>query len=313
MGPVGGVISSHSGGPVLPETVPPLLNVLTVDVEEYYHGVEFTAAMSRSQLRQLPSRVVPSTEGLLDLCDAHGARGTFFVLGTVAQRYPRLVRTIVERGHEIAAHGWDHTLVDALGPTKFREDVRRTKRMLEQAAGQPVWGYRAPNYSIRRDTPWAFSTLWEEGYAYDSSIHPIVHDRYGFPDAPRFPHVAVTVDGADFWEVPVGTARVAGTNLPIGGGFFRLFPLSLLRGALHSINRRDRRPAVLYVHPWEFDPGQPRPAGMSFMHRFRHYVGLTRSTAKLGRLLTEFAFTSIAMAFPQVRPARRLHARSAAS
>src|SRR5204862_173373 len=166
-----------------------------VVVEEYSHGVEFTTVMRRSELRQLPSRVVPSTEGLLDLCDAHGARGTFFVLGVVAQRYPRLVRTIVERGHEIASHGWDHTLVDALGPVRFREDVRRSKRTLEQASGQAVWGYRAPNYSIRRDTPWAFPTLWEEGYAYDSSIHPIAHDRYGFPDAPRFPHVAITVDG----------------------------------------------------------------------------------------------------------------------
>jgi len=298
---------------VLPETVPPLLNVLTVDVEEYYHGVEFTTVMRRSELRQLPSRVVPSTEGLLDLCDAHGARGTFFVLGVVAQRYPRLVRTIVERGHEIASHGWDHTLVDALGPARFREDVRRSKRTLEQASGQAVWGYRAPNYSIRLDTPWAFPTLWEEGYAYDSSIHPIAHDRYGFPDAPRFPHVAITVDGGDFWEVPVGTARAAGTNLPIGGGFFRLFPRSLLRGAVRSINRRDRRPAVLYVHPWEFDPDQPRPAGMTAMHRFRHYVGLRGSTVKLARLLAEFAFTSIAMAFPQVRPARRVHAPFAAS
>src|SRR5207249_775834 len=165
--------------------------------------------MRRSELRQLPSRVVPSTEGLLDLCDAHGARGTFFVLGVVAQRYPRLVRTIVERGHEIASHGWDHTLVDALGPVRFREDVRRSKR-------------------------------------------------------------------------------------------------TLLRGAVRSINRRDRRPAVLYVHPWEFDPDQPRPAGMTAMHRFRHYVGLRGSTVKLARLLAEFAFTSIAMAFPQVRPARRV-------
>ena len=297
---------------MLPETAPALLNVLTVDVEEYYHGVEFTKALSPSQLRRLPSRVVPSTERLLDLCDEHGARGTFFVLGVVAQRHPRLVRAIAERGHEIAAHGWDHTLVDALGPQRFREDVRRTKRVLEQAAGQPIWGYRAPNYSIRRDTPWAFPTLWEEGYTYDSSIHPIAHDRYGFPDAPRFPHVAVAVDGVDFWEVPVGTARLAGTNLPIGGGFFRLFPLRLLRGALRSINRRDRRAAVLYVHPWEFDPGQPRPAGMSGMHRFRHYVGLAGSTAKLAALLREFAFTSIAIALPQVRPAR-LHVPSASS
>src|SRR5436190_355673 len=230
--------------------------------------------MRRSELRQLPSRVVPSTEGLLDLCDAHGARGTFFVLGVVAQRYPRLVRTIVEQGHEIASHGWDHTLVDALGPARFREDVRRSKRTLEQASGQAVWGYRAPNYSIRRDTPWAFPTLWEEGYAYDSSIHPIAHDRYGFPDAPRFPHVAITVDGGDFWEVPVGTARAAGTNLPIGGGFFRLFPRSLLRGAVRSINRRDRRRRSPRAEPRVRAHGRARGGDDTGRHARAAPVGL---------------------------------------
>ncbi|MGH7392563.1 MAG: XrtA system polysaccharide deacetylase [Candidatus Rokuibacteriota bacterium] len=279
----------------------PAVNVLTVDVEEYYHGVEFMAALGRDGVGRLPSRVAAQTERLLDLLAARDARATFFTLGIVAHRLPRLVRAIAERGHEVASHGWDHTLVGTQRPEEFRRDVRMAKRELEQATGRVVWGYRAPNYSIHRRTPWAFPILAEEGYTYDSSVHPIAHDRYGFPDAPRFVHVAHEGDAGDFWEVPVGTARWAGVNLPIGGGFFRLFPRALLRGAVASVNRRERRPAVLYVHPWELDPDQPR-LPMPALHRFRHYVGLGRAEAKLAALLAEFPFTSIAAAFPQIRP-----------
>jgi polysaccharide deacetylase family protein (PEP-CTERM system associated) len=286
------------------------VNVLTVDVEDYYHGVEFTQALGREALSRLPSRVAPQTERLLDLLEAHGARATFFVLGVVAQRHPRLVRAIVARGHEIGSHGWDHTLITALDPAGFRQDVRRAKRALEQAAGTAVWGYRAPNYSIGRDTPWIFTVLWEEGYGYDASVHPIAHDRYSFPDAPRFPHVALELEGGDFWEVPVGTARCAGVNVPLGGGFFRLFPGALLRGAIASVNRREGRPVVLYVHPWEFDPDQPR-VSMKLSHRFRHYVGLAGAEAKLADLLRAFRFTSIVAAFPHVRPAAAVTSRAA--
>jgi polysaccharide deacetylase family protein (PEP-CTERM system associated) len=168
----------------LPES-PHVVNALTVDVEEYYHGVEFTQALGVDGIRQLPSRVVAQTEHLLDLLDAHGARGTFFTLGVVAQRQPRLVRQIAERGHEVASHGWDHTPVRGLGPAEFRADLRRARHALENATGHPVLGYRAPNYSIGPDTPWAFAILAEEGHTYDSSVHPIVHDRYGTPDARR--------------------------------------------------------------------------------------------------------------------------------
>lgn len=282
----------------MPDTRPPVLNVLTVDVEEYYHGVEFAAALGADELARLPSRVMAQTERLLDLLDTHGARATFFALGVVAQRFPRLVRSIVARGHELASHGWDHTPVFGLGAESFRADVRRAKRALEGAAGRAVRGYRAPNYSIRHDTPWAFAVLAEEGHTYDSSIHPIAHDRYGFPDAPRFAHRLSGDSG--LWEVPVGTARVFGTNLPLGGGFFRLFPAALLAGAIESVNRREGQALVLYVHPWELDPQQPRLA-LRWAHRVRHYVGLAGAERKLGTLLAAFRFTTIEDALAPVR------------
>jgi polysaccharide deacetylase family protein (PEP-CTERM system associated) len=275
----------------------PVVNVLTVDVEEYYHGVEFANALDAPALAALPSRVVAQTERLLDVLDLHGARATFFTLGLVAQRFPRLVRGIVARGHELASHGWDHTPVFRLGVEAFRVDVRRAKHALENAAGRAVRGYRAPNYSIRHDTPWAFAILAEEGHTYDSSIHPIGHDRYGFPEAPRFVY---GVPGNELWEVPVGTARALGTNVPVGGGFFRLFPTPLLRSAIASVNRLDRQPLVLYVHPWEFDAAQPRPP-MPWLDRFRHYVGLAGAERKLRALLSAFRFTKIEDALASVR------------
>ena len=288
---------------------PALFNVLTVDVEEYYHGVEFGAAVGERSRSRLPSRVVASTERLLDLLDAGGARGTFFTLGVVARRHPQVVRAIVERGHELASHGWDHTPVWQLGPEGFRRDVRRARGLLESGGGAPVRGYRAPNFSIRGDTPWAFDVLAEEGYRYDSSVYPIVHDRYGFPAAPRFPYVAGRFDGIDFWEVPVGTARALGANLPVGGGYLRLFPVALVADAIAAVNRREGRPVVLYLHPWELDAGQPRPP-MPWHHRFRHYVGLARMEAKLGRLLATLAFTSVDRAVPALAPSAAAVARA---
>lgn len=278
-----------------------VVNVLTVDVEEYYHGMEFAQAFAGQAARHLPSRVVGETERLLGVLDEHGARGTFFVLGVVAHRFPRLVRSLVERGHDVASHGWDHTPVGALGAEAFRADVRRAKRALEQVTGQVVRGYRAPNYSIRRDTPWAFGILAEEGYAWDSSIYPVVHDRYGFPEAPRFPYRLDPAHG-ELWEVPIGTARLGATNLPVGGGYFRLFPAALLRAAIAAVNRQDGRPVVLYVHPWEFDPEQPRPR-LPWIHRFRHYVGIEGAESKLRALLAAFRFTSVEAAFEELRPA----------
>jgi polysaccharide deacetylase family protein (PEP-CTERM system associated) len=279
------------------EATLPLVNVLTVDVEEYYHGVEFTTALDAAALAGLPSRVVAQTERLLDVLDAHHAHATFFTLGEIAQRFPRLIRAITARGHELASHGWDHTPVHRLGADGFRADVRRARQALEHAAGRAIRGYRAPNYSITAHTPWAFAILAEEGHTYDSSVHPIGHDRYGFPSAPRFVY---ETPGRELWEVPVGTARALGTNVPLGGGFFRLFPAGLLRDAIASVNRLDRQPLVLYVHPWEFDAGQPRPP-MPWLHRFRHYVGLDGAERKLRTLLSAFRFTTIEDALGSVR------------
>jgi len=278
--------------------LPEIVNVLTVDVEEYFHGIDFDVALGVDGIARLPSRVVAQTERLLDRLELHGARGTFFTLGSVAQRYPRLIRSIVGRGHELACHGWDHRCVYELGAEGFRHDLRRAKHALEAAAGCAVRGYRAPNYSIRRDTPWAFEILAEEGFIYDSSVHPIVHDRYGFPDAPRFPYRIAGVPA--LWEVPVGTARAFGTNLPVGGGYFRLFPAALLAAAIESVNRREQQPLVLYVHPWEFDAEQPRPP-MPVAHRVRHYVGLATAMPKLETLLRRFTFTSVEAAFAPLR------------
>ncbi|HXH83017.1 MAG TPA: XrtA system polysaccharide deacetylase [Candidatus Tectomicrobia bacterium] len=284
-------------------------NILTVDVEEYYHGVEFGEVQRRDASLRLPSRVVESTRRLLDLLDAHGARGTFFTLGIVARRHPRLVRRIVERGHELASHGWDHTPLWVQDPRQFRADVRRARRVLEDVAGVPVLGYRAPNFSIGGDMPWALEILAEEGYRYDSSVYPIVHDRYGLPSAPRFPHVAARIAGVDLWEVPIGTARALGVNLPVGGGYLRLFPASLVADAIAAVNRRERRPVVLYLHPWELDPHQPRPS-MPWRHRFRHYVGLARMEGKLARLLSTLAFTSVDHAVPALAPPAAAVARA---
>ena len=278
--------------------MPEIVNILTVDVEEFYHGIDFDTVLGAEGTARLPSRVVAQTERLLDQLEARGAHGTFFTLGLVAETYPRLVRSIVARGHELASHGWNHRCVYDLGPQGFRADLRRARHALEQASGRAVRGYRAPNYSIRADTPWAFEILGEEGFTYDSSVHPIAHDRYGFPDAPRFLHRVGT--GRALWEVPVGTARMLGTNLPVGGGFFRLFPTPLLTSAIASVNRQDGQPLVLYVHPWEFDPEQPRPP-MPLAHRFRHYVGLAGAVRKLETLLRAFRFTSIEAALAPIR------------
>jgi polysaccharide deacetylase family protein (PEP-CTERM system associated) len=284
-----------------------ITNALTVDVEEYYHAAIFRRGTQCMAGLSFESRVERSVDQLLSLLHEHGARGTFFVLGEVAAAHPGMVRRIAEEGHEIGCHSDRHENVNAMTARAFRADTRQAKARIEDALGDAVIGYRAPNFSIGRAQSWAYPILLEEGFRYDSSTHPIVHDRYGQPGAPRFPY-EIYRDGADaLVEFPIGTARLFGVNLPVGGGgFFRLLPLGLTRLGIERVNTVDRRPVMFYLHPWELDPGQPRPA-MAWRYRFRLYVGVEKQVTKLSALLSQFRFGTAreALQLP-VRPAAPL-------
>jgi len=269
-----------------------MLNAFSVDVEDYFQVFSFEKAIPRDTWERLPSRVEDNTRRLLDLCRAHSLRGTFFVLGWVAERWPRLVADIAAGGHELATHGQDHRRVTTLTPAEFREDVRRSKRTIEEIAGQEVIGYRAPNYSIVRETMWAMDVLAEEGFRYDSSIFPIRHDRYGIPDFPRRPVPVRGVNGAALHEFPISTVRLGGVNLPFtGGGYLRHFPLSFARWGIGRVNA-EGLPAILYIHPWEIDPGQPRQK-VPWLTRLRHYRNLGATEDRLARLFDEFPFAPV--------------------
>lgn len=270
--------------PVPPAAAAAVRHAMTVDVEEYFQVSAFEGCIPRATWERWPSRVEPATARLLDLFAASGAGATFFTLGWVAERHRALVRRIVAEGHELASHGFDHRRVRDQDEAAFRADVRRTKALLEDVAGVAVRGYRAASFSIGRETPWAHRVLAEEGYAYSSSLHPIRHDHYGDPDAPRVPHER---DGV--LEVPVATLRLLGRNLPCaGGGHFRLLPYAWTRFALARAT--GLRCRVFYLHPWEIDPDQPRVPGAPLKARLRHRVNLGRTEPRLRRLLRDFAW-----------------------
>jgi len=269
-----------------------ITNALSVDVEEYYHAAIFRAGTGPLETRSLESRVGRSVDQLLALLRAHGASGTFFVLGEIAERHPRIVRLIAAEGHEIACHGGHHDDVYRFCPREFRADIRDAKARIEDVVGGAVAGYRAPNFSIGPAQGWAYDVLVEEGFTYDSSLYPIRHDRYGQADAPRFPFEIWRNGSASLIEFPIGTVRLFGANLPIGGGgFFRLLPFALTQLGIQRVNTRERRPVMFYLHPWELDLNQPRPP-MPWHLRFRHYVGVAREAAKLDDLLLRFSFSS---------------------
>lgn len=273
-----------------------ITNALTIDVEDYFQVHAFADAVPRDSWDGLPSRVEQATGTFIDLLAERGARGTFFVLGWVAERHPALIRRIVAAGHELASHGWDHTHVYRQTPAQFRADVRKTKDLLEDLGGVGVTGYRAASFSINEQTPWAHEILAEEGYAYSSSIYPIRHDHYGNADAPRFPFRPRGGEGVV--EVPITTARLFNRNLPCGGGgYFRLAPYWLSRRLIRRVNAADRRPCIFYCHPWEFDPAQPRMANIRWKSRFRHYVNLGRMADRLRLLLDEFAWDRLDRVF----------------
>ena len=239
----------------------PVVNAMTVDVEDYFQVSAFDRAVPRGRWDQFESRVVANTERLLGIFDEHGVTATFFILGWVAERCPALVSRIAGGGHEVASHGYGHRLVYAQTPAEFRDDVRRAKDVLEAAAGRIVEGYRAPSFSITTRSLWALDVLLHEGYRYDASVFPIRHDRYGIPDSPRHPYV-LEREGGSLVEAPGSTVRIAGMNFPVaGGGYFRIFPYALDAMGDRSAQLPEHRPAIFYLHPWEVDPEQPRSGG----------------------------------------------------
>jgi polysaccharide deacetylase family protein (PEP-CTERM system associated) len=264
-------------------------NAFTLDVEDYFQVSAFESAVKRDAWERFPPRVEDNTRRVLDLLDRHGTKGTCFVLGWIAERHPQLVQEIATRGHEVACHGYSHRLIYNQTPADFAEETRRSKDALEQIIGRPVRGYRAASYSITGKSLWALDTLIELGFAYDSSIFPVHHDRYGIPAAPRFPHV-IERAGGSIVEFPISTLNLGVYRLPVGGGgYFRIFPYWLSAGAIKYLNARERKPAMFYVHPWEVDPGQPR-IGASLLSRFRHYYHLDRCEQRLDRLLSGAPF-----------------------
>jgi polysaccharide deacetylase family protein (PEP-CTERM system associated) len=272
----------------MPEQPP--IGVVSVDVEDYFHAESFSDVVDRSRWESYASRVEPNTRRLLELFAKLNVHGTFFILGWVAERYPSLVREIAAAGHELACHSYWHRLIYKLEPAEFREDTRRAKNIIEQIAGQPVRGYRAPTYSVVDRSIWALEILAELGFTYDSSIFPIHHDRYGIPDAPRAPFRFKTPSGT-MTEFPITTFRLAGHNMPVGGGgYLRLLPNLYTRLGLQSV-QREGLPAVIYIHPWEIDPAQPRLAGR-FTSRLRHYTNLSRTLARFERVLQTGTYTS---------------------
>jgi len=258
---------------------------LTIDVEDYFQVSAFAPYIERDKWDLRECRVEQNVERILALLAEHDVQATFFTLGWVAQRYPGLVRRIVDGGHELASHGYGHERVSDLSESEFFDDIHRAKALLEDIGSVEIKGYRAPSFSIGSGNLWALDTLQRAGYRYSSSIYPIRHDHYGMPDAPRFAHEIR--DGLT--EVPPTTLRLFKRNLPSsGGGYFRLLPYPLSRWMLRQVNNQDKSPAVFYFHPWEIDVDQPRVQGIGFKTRFRHYVNIGRMEQRLVRLLQDF-------------------------
>jgi len=267
-----------------------MLNALTIDVEDYYHVSAFESVIPDGDWDRYESRVAANTGRLLDLLDDAHTQATFFVLGWVAEREPKLAKEIHRRGHEIACHGYSHKRIYTQTPAQFREETRRAKRVLEALTGHPILGYRAASYSITADSLWALEILAEEGFHYDSSIYPIWHDRYGIPGHPRFAHRIHLQNHRSIAEFPLSTIRLAGSNVPVaGGGYLRLFPYAVTRLAIRHLNNTEQRPAIVYLHPWEMDPHQPRIYA-GWLSRLRHYTNLHRMHARLQCLLRDFSF-----------------------
>ena len=266
-----------------------ILNGLSVDVEDWFQVGAFENTIDRADWDGMALRVADNVGFVLDLFDACEVKATFFTLGWVAEREPGAIRAIVERGHELASHGYDHARVFTMSREQFAADLAKTRTILEDAGGAPISGYRAPSFSIDARTPWAHEVLAEQGYRYSSSVAPIVHDHYGWREAPRF--AFRPVDGSELVEIPVTTAQIGERRLAAGGGgFFRVLPYAFSNWAIKRVNQRDERPAIFYFHPWEIDPEQPRVEGAPLRSRVRHYTNLSKMAGKLRKLASDFSW-----------------------
>jgi len=272
---------------VTTEVNAPLVNAMSVDVEDYFQVSAFEKIISRSDWDACEYRVEKNTNAILDLFSEKDIKATFFTLGCIAEKSKSLVRRIVEDGHELASHGYDHTRVIHQTEEQFRNDADKTKKLLEDISGVNVRGYRAASYSIGEKNLWALDVLQQCGYQYSSSIYPIKHDLYGMPSAPRFEFYPRGNSG--ILEIPVSTIELAGRRFPCGGGgFFRLYPYALSKWAIQRVNRNDAQPSIFYFHPWEIDPDQPKQQGISFKTRFRHYLNLSKMRQRLVNLISDF-------------------------
>lgn len=264
------------------------MNILTIDVEDYFQVENFAKTVKFSEWGRFESRVEVNTERLLSILTERGVRATFFVLGWIAERQKGLVKKIHSQGHEIASHGYAHRLVYEQSPDEFRSDLRKSRVILEDIIQKPVIGYRAPTYSITKRSLWALDILVEEGFKYDSSIFPIHHDKGGLPAANRYPHKIPTECGS-IMEFPISTIKLLGQNIPFsGGGYFRLLPYWFISSSIKAINN-EGHPVMTYLHPWEFDPGQPRIKSLT-LGAFRHYVNIAKAGCKLKKMLRDFKF-----------------------
>ena len=272
------------------------INAMTIDVEDYFQVSAFEPYIAKAQWDALPHRVERNTHKILDLLAERHVKATFFTLGWVAERYPGLVKRIVQDGHELACHGYEHIRVTEQTPEQFRQDVVKSKNLLEELGGKEVKGYRAASYSIVASNLWAHNVLQEAGFKYSSSIYPVKHDLYGIPDAPRFIYEPIENNG--FKEIPITTLRFGNKNMPCGGGgFFRFYPYALSKWAFNRVNNLENESGIFYCHPWEIDPEQPRQHGLSLKTRIRHYLNLNRMENRIKRLLTDFNWDTMENVF----------------
>lgn len=264
-----------------------ITNAMTIDVEDYFQVSAFAPYIARSEWDTRECRVERNIDRILELLARHRTQATFFTLGWIAERYPKVVKQIIAQGHELASHGYAHERASAQTPEVFFDDISRAKKILEDLSGQAVQGYRAPSFSIGHANLWAYDCLQRAGYRYSSSIYPIAHDHYGMPDAPRFAHPV----RPGLLEIPITTVRLFDRNLPSsGGGYFRLLPYPVSRWLIRRVNTLDQQSGIFYFHPWEIDPEQPRVSGINSKTRFRHYVNIHQMYRRLDRLLGDFAW-----------------------